>query len=139
MKDTRPWDAASGNVILIVPPLSALPGANAIPDQPSPEERLRDWAAAQPPTQSEPTFPPEVTNALLGFGTVLILTFGGCLLFGGPSSSPSSYQSYSAPATSPTTDYASQLRRHAELGNKRNPTQQEIREYLMLGGRLGVR
>lgn len=112
------WRAAWGHVILIVPALSALPGANAIPDQPSPEERLRDWAAGQPPTQSEPMFPPEVTNAMLGFGAVLILTFGGRLLLSGTSSSPSSSSSYPAPVAAPVNDNASQLRRQAELGNK---------------------
>lgn len=49
-------------------------------------------------------------------------------------------QSASSPTTtSPaTTTYSQQVSRHRELGDKYNPTQEELREYLLLDGRLGV-
>ena len=48
------------------------------------------------------------------------------------------YRIGTPPASPPYPSYQSQVRRHAELGNKPHPSQSELREYLILDARLSV-
>lgn len=112
-----------------------------MPEQLSPEEQLRERAAARPQRQNEAPLCSEGTKALCACGGVAVLVFALVWLFDGKPDRRSSepvYRTYSAPTSNPANDYASQLRQFEHLGNKRYPTQQEIRELLILDGRLGV-
>ena len=69
----------------------------------SPEEQLREWAAARPASHSEPFSSKGEINALVGCGVVAIAVFGVVWLFNGRSAPTESIE-HSVPVATPRLD-----------------------------------